>query len=225
MLFYIRAPSDALGAAISLTSGNGNKKNMKRKSPDENDDRGISVSASNFRPTKKLCSSPLSSLPSPDPMTSKLNEKVANFKAAAAAKGAEPMKPLVTYESSDNEDETAPKDAVAKSTGDDPPSSSSVRPSGPQGAMNKRKSLTAAENDDSDSSKKRRKEDRESLRGGLGAPFIVSNNLHEVRNGNGSSAPPFKPIQHGNRIQQIAGVGLGGFPKRKVGAMRRKGGI
>ncbi|KIJ56960.1 hypothetical protein M422DRAFT_23097 [Sphaerobolus stellatus SS14] len=211
ILFYMRKQGDALGAAIDLKRGNGNegKNNKKRKSPGDEDRE-----SADSRPFKKLNTSPVPG------------------KAKEAGKATLPKKPLVSYDSSDKEDEgevvqrespPGPPKPVSGELPQSPPaarSSSSVQaaPNVPSGS--KRKSPTPSDNDAEET--KRRKEKRQSL-SGLGAPFKVSNNLHDVRDGSAASAPSgFKPVQHGQRKQQIAGVGFN--PNRRlVSGMRKRG--
>jgi len=217
MLFYMRMSGETLGAAINLPTENG-KKSLKRKSPDEEEDRGVAVSSSSFASPSK-----------------ELNEKVAKFRAAEGERVSQITAPLVSYPSSEGE-EVGGKKSSESSHALPPSSSSFVAGPSPLGIIDtrdtpssgiKRKSPSSGDDDSSSSDAKRRRTNSLSHKpkaglNGLNGLFKPTNNLYERRDVDAN----FKPMQHGVRKQQIAEVGTKPPKSGLITSMKRRvGGI
>lgn len=137
MLFYMRLPGDALGAAINLQGANSIKKGVKRKSPDGEDDgedRG-SIAKRMAQPSsspmqhKAPSITPCRPSPKPDPQALKLQEKIAKVRSDSKV-ASRPNVSLVPYSSDGDEEEDGEVREGSPAPGGSspplPPSSSSV---------------------------------------------------------------------------------------------------
>jgi ubiquitin carboxyl-terminal hydrolase 36/42 len=138
MLFYMRLPGDALGAAINLQGTNSAKKGVKRKSLDDEDEdedrgmitKGLTAPSSSPMQTKTPSITPSRAPPKPDPQALKLQEKIAKVTSDGKAAPHSNV-PLVPYSSDGEEEEDGEvREATPTPEGSSspclPPSSSSV---------------------------------------------------------------------------------------------------
>jgi ubiquitin carboxyl-terminal hydrolase 36/42 len=236
MLFYIRTPGESLDAAINLPNVV-EKKNLKRKVFDDDEEVRGTMRSPSFSSLPTSYSSPTAlekHVFRPDPITTQLNEKVANQRALAAKKASQATLPLASYASSEADEELGQEEVgqpVSLSSRHQASSSPVPPPSTPphtgdsQPGM-KRKGSSSGDDDESASDRKRRRPSPLVRKPGgslssLGGPFRFTNNLHETRENEAN----FMPLQHGMRKQVIAQVGSNFKGSGLIRNMKRRYGV